>query len=54
MAIEAARLLIREWVQEGWLTMANPSNRGGAYALAESYRQFIGNLTAIPGRRGRN
>jgi MarR-like DNA-binding transcriptional regulator SgrR of sgrS sRNA len=43
-----ARLLIQEWVQEGWLIIANPSNRARAYALAEGYRQFIGNLSAIP------
>ena len=45
-----ARLLIKEWVQEGWLIVADSSNRGRAYALAEGYRQFIGNLSAIPRR----
>lgn len=43
-----ARLRIQDWVQAGWLTMANSSNRGRAYSLAESYRQFIGSLSAIP------
>ena len=45
-----ARLLIQAWVHEGWLIVANPSNRARAYALAEGYRQFIGNSSAIPRR----
>lgn len=41
-----ARELLRDWVGEGWLKMAEPSRRGRAYALSAVYRQFIGNLTA--------
>ncbi len=41
-----ARELLRDWVGEGWLEMAEPSRRGRAYALSAVYRQFIGNLTA--------
>ena len=41
-----ARVLIQEWVKEGWLVVAQASNRARSYGLAESYRQFIGNLSA--------
>ncbi len=42
-----ARNLLRDWVEEGWLEMADTSRRGRAYTLSASYRQFIGNLTAM-------
>ena len=38
-----ARELLCAWVSDGWLEIANPSNRGRAYRLAANYRQFIGN-----------
>ncbi|MGB9803114.1 Fic family protein [Desulfofundulus sp.] len=41
-----ARELLREWTEQGWLVLRNPSKKGRQYALAEDYRQFIGNLTA--------
>ncbi len=42
-----ARKLLKDWVKEGWLEIADPSKRGRCYTLSVSYRQFIGNLTAI-------
>jgi predicted ArsR family transcriptional regulator len=42
-----ARNLVQAWVTEGWLVVAQASKRSRAYGLAESYRQFIGNLSAI-------
>ena len=42
-----ARVLLQGWAKEGWLVVAQASNRARAYGLAESYRQFIGNLSAI-------
>jgi len=42
-----ARNLVQGWVAEGWLVVAQASKRSRAYGLAESYRQFIGNLSAI-------
>ena len=41
-----ARLLLNAWVTDGWLVIANPSNRKRAYALSASYRQYIGELSA--------
>lgn len=41
-----ARDLLRQWVREGWLEVAEPSRRGRAYALSAVYRQFIGSLSA--------
>ncbi|MFL6258590.1 MAG: Fic family protein [Thermoanaerobaculia bacterium] len=42
-----ARLLLQKWTAEGWLVVANPSRRGRIYELSASYRQVIGNSTAI-------
>lgn len=44
-----ARVLIREWVDDGWLVVVNPSKRKRAYGLSAQYRQYIGNLTAMDG-----
>lgn len=44
-----ARELLRDWVQEGLLEVVDSSRRGRAYTLSAPYRQFIGNLTAMPG-----
>jgi Fic family protein len=44
-----ARVLLHEWVAEGWLTVAEASRRARAYELSAIYRQFIGNLSAMPG-----
>ena len=42
-----ARVLLHGWVKVGWLVVAQASKRARAYGLAESYRQFIGKLSAI-------
>ena len=47
-----ARLLLKAWVADGWIIIANPSNRKRAYALSENYRQYVGNLSAMPGGKG--
>lgn len=44
-----ARVLIRGWVEDGWLVVADPSKRGRSYELSAIYRQFIGGLSATPG-----
>ncbi|HEV2854336.1 MAG TPA: Fic family protein [Thermoanaerobaculia bacterium] len=44
----AARDLLRSWVRDGWLTVADPSRRGRSYRLSAVYRQFIGGLSAEP------
>ena len=46
-----ARVLLRQWVADGWLTVANPSRRKRAYHLSASYRQYIGRLSAMHGRK---
>jgi Fic family protein len=42
-----ARLLLRKWVEEGWLEVADSARRTRAYSLSAIYRQFIGNPSAI-------
>lgn len=42
-----ARVLLTQWVQEDWLKIAEPSNRKRAYRLSATYRQFVGNLSAM-------
>lgn len=42
-----ARLLLKGWTEDGWLVVADPSRRGRGYELSASYRQVIGNSTAI-------
>lgn len=41
-----ARILVQGWVKDGWLVVTEASKRARAYGLSESYRQFIGNLSA--------
>jgi len=41
------RILVQGWVAAGWLVMTQASKKARAYGLADSYRQFIGNLSAI-------
>ncbi len=48
MAPRTVRRLIQEWVEEGWLVVANASNRARAYELSAIYRPFIGQLSAKP------
>ncbi|MFZ2410409.1 MAG: Fic family protein [Candidatus Methanoperedens sp.] len=43
-----ARLLLNTWVKNGWLVIANPSNRKRAYGLSAIYRQYIDSLSAMP------
>jgi Fic family protein len=37
------RLLVQGWVNEGFLVIANATNRARSYSLSAIYRQFIGN-----------
>jgi Fic family protein len=43
-----ARVLLAQWVEDGWLVVADASRRARAYAASAGYRQFIGNLSAMP------
>jgi Fic family protein len=45
-----ARVLLRGWVADGWLVVADPSNRKRAYSLSAKYRQYVGRLSAMSGR----
>ena len=38
-----ARNLLTDWVEEGWLEIADLSRRGRVYSLSVGYWQFIGN-----------
>lgn len=40
-----ARILLRKWVQDGWLGVTDTANRSRAYGLSAIYRKFVGNLT---------
>ncbi len=40
-----ARVLLNQWVEQGWLKVADPSNRNRAYVLSAKYRQLIGNVS---------
>jgi Fic family protein len=40
------RVLLGQWVKDGWLSVADPSRRKRAYKLTAIYRQYIGNLSA--------
>lgn len=42
-----ARLLLNTWVKDGWLVIANPSNRKRTYGLSAIYRQYIDSLSAM-------
>jgi cell filamentation protein, protein adenylyltransferase len=44
-----ARLLLRGWVEAGWIEVSDPSRRARAYRLSAAYRQIIGNLSATHG-----
>ncbi len=37
------RILMKQWVEDGWLVLLDTSNRSRAYGLSASYRQFVGN-----------
>ena len=42
------RTLLQEWVADGWLVVADPSNKARAYTLSANYRRYIGGLSAMP------
>ena len=42
-----ARNLLKDWVEDGWLEVADPSRRARSYSLSAKYRQYIGSLSAI-------
>ncbi len=46
-----ARVLLHDWVDAGWLEIADPTNRKRAYGLSAKYRQYIGNPPAKVSRR---
>ena len=43
-----ARNLLQGWVDDGLLVVVDASKRKLAYGLSAIYRQYIGNLTAMP------
>jgi hypothetical protein len=45
------RNLLKGWVNDGWLEVADPSRRGRAYSLSAVYRQYIGSLSATTERQ---
>jgi len=46
LSTRMVRILLKKWTDDGWLIVADTSNRGRAYFLSEIYRQFVGNLPA--------
>ena len=42
-----ARILLKQWVEDGWLEIADSSRRARKYILSAIYRQYIGSLSAI-------
>ncbi len=43
LSTRMVRLLMKAWADDGWLVIADTSNRGRSYVLSEIYRKFIGN-----------
>ena len=41
-----ARVLLHQWVGDGWLMVAQAANRTRSYSLSALYRQYIGKLSA--------
>ena len=39
LSVRMARVLVHEWVADGWLVVVDPSNRARAYGLSAHYRQ---------------
>ncbi len=37
------RILLQQWLKDGWLVLTDKSNRARAYSLSATYRKFIGN-----------
>jgi len=48
-----SRVLLKKWVEDGWLDVADPSRRKRAYELTAIYRQYLGNLSATPRDRSK-
>jgi transposase len=46
VAERTARDLMKEWVTDGWLQIADPSKKARRYILTAEYRQFIGRMSA--------
>jgi Fic family protein len=42
-----ARILVKQWISQGWLIATGTGNRNRAYVLSEIYRKYLGNLSAI-------
>jgi len=42
-----ARNLLKDWGEDEWLEITNPSRRARSYSLSAKYRQYIGSLSAI-------
>jgi hypothetical protein len=38
-----ARVLLKDWVNDGWLEVASASKRTRSYSLSAIHQQFIGN-----------
>jgi len=41
------RDLIKKWLDEGWLIIADKSNRSRTYSLSAVYRRFIGEIKVV-------
>jgi Fic family protein len=52
LAARTVRDLLRGWVEEGWLEIADASRKGRSYRLSAAYRRFIGDFSATPRRSG--
>ena len=46
-----ARVLLTQWVADGWLSVADPSRRKRSYQLTAIYRQYVGRLSAMARRK---
>ncbi|MCF7837100.1 MAG: Fic family protein [Candidatus Marinimicrobia bacterium] len=44
-----ARVLLKEWVETGWIEVADPSRKARAYILSAQYRQYMDGLSATIG-----
>ncbi|MEK7703738.1 MAG: Fic family protein, partial [Myxococcota bacterium] len=43
------RVLLTEWVRQGWLVVSDPSRKKRSYELSALYRRYVGNPTAPNG-----
>ena len=42
------RIMLRKWVEDGWLLVTDTANRSRSYGLSAIYRQFSGKVTIAP------